>query len=145
MNNATHYAALDGFRGFAVLAVLAAHLFPASVIGLSPGLVDGPPGSTGVDAFFVLSGFLITGILWRAKENPGYFTTFYKRRVLRIFPLYYLSLAVVILLAPALGLWRDRWLCGGFALAVLVLRVQLRRIYRGGSTPMAVRGLVAGD
>lgn len=94
---------LDGVRGVAVLLVVIHHIYlraPIShpVDGVFAWL--GHASWTGVDLFFVLSGFLITGILLDARESPTYFRAFYWRRLVRIFPLYYAFLAVVFLAVP---------------------------------------------
>jgi peptidoglycan/LPS O-acetylase OafA/YrhL len=93
-----HIPQLDVLRGLAVLNVM---LYHASDI--TPHLQIRPffrLGYTGVDLFFVLSGFLITGILVRTRENEGYFTNFYARRALRIWPLYYALLIFSFVLLP---------------------------------------------
>ena len=104
-----HIPTLDGVRGIAILLVLLFH-FGQYGHGLPPPsvLVDKvfykacQVGWIGVDLFFVLSGFLITGILHDSKEGAHYFRNFYARRCLRIFPLYYLFLALFLLVLPRL-------------------------------------------
>jgi peptidoglycan/LPS O-acetylase OafA/YrhL len=98
-----HIPTLDGVRGLAVLMVLLFHFIgtvPPS--GAIEHVVVGVTnyGAYGVELFFVLSGFLITGILYDSHEHPRYFRNFYMRRLLRIFPLYYGVLVVVFCVAP---------------------------------------------
>ncbi len=96
---------LDGLRGIAILLVMIVHYnqFVYTDIPLVDAFIAaGRTGWIGVDMFFVLSGFLITGILLRTRERPGYFKNFYARRVLRIFPVYYLVMAFFFLLLPQL-------------------------------------------
>lgn len=104
-----HIPALDGIRGVAIVLVVVYHSFLYG--GMEPTVaVDrafywlGRVGWSGVDLFFVLSGFLITGILCDAKGGDGYFRNFYARRILRIFPLYYGFLFLWFVLIPAVGL-----------------------------------------
>ena len=95
-----HLPALDGVRGLAILMVMASHLFPGTPHNLGERFVFAlfEFGASGVDLFFVLSGFLITGILFDSRLNRFFFRNFYARRALRIFPLYYGVLAVFALL-----------------------------------------------
>ena len=106
---AAHLPALDGVRGVAVLAVIGSHIFPGNAQGAFTRSVRFflGYGSTGVDLFFVLSGFLITGILYDSLHDPQYFRKFYARRILRIFPLYYAVLAVYALGSLFLGMHYD--------------------------------------
>ncbi|HVZ79147.1 MAG TPA: acyltransferase [Gemmatimonadaceae bacterium] len=98
---------LDGLRGIAILGVL---LFHGANSLARPATIGGAlvrklfsSGWTGVDLFFVLSGFLITGILLDAKGRPNYFRAFYARRALRILPLYYGYLLAIFIVGPLLA------------------------------------------
>lgn len=88
-----YYKSLDGVRGIAVMLVVLMHF----------GLLDF--GWAGVELFFVLSGFLISSILLKWKEEPigFYMKRFYWRRVLRIFPLYFGLLILATIAFAATG------------------------------------------
>ena len=105
-----HLRGLDGFRGLAFLMVFTFHYAMSSKGGglLTRATLNTSAGGwMGVDLFFVLSGFLITGILLDTRDKPHYFRNFYARRSLRIFPLFYGVLVLVLLLTPLLHLhWR---------------------------------------
>jgi len=97
-----HVAALDGVRGLAILTVLLHHLLwssPHTGSRLMDEVVKiRAAGWVGVDLFFALSGFLITGILWDSLHDRHFFQNFYARRILRIFPLYYGVIFILFLL-----------------------------------------------
>ena len=89
--------AYDGIRGLAVIMVLIWACFNNLIVEKNLPLAKFFLYSTnkfwtGVDLFFVLSGFLLGGILLKQKDSKNYFSTFYIRRICRIFPLYYFFL-----------------------------------------------------
>jgi peptidoglycan/LPS O-acetylase OafA/YrhL len=90
--NRKFYPALDGIRALAVLMVFYQHYLSSR-----PELNW---GWTGVDIFFVLSGFLITGILYDTRHDARRYRNFYGRRALRIFPLYYGVLLLILVSTP---------------------------------------------
>ena len=99
-----HVPELDGIRGIAVLLVLVYHFVdrypqPQGVGELFFFRIS-QAGWVGVELFFVLSGYLITGILADTRNSPRYFTSFYGRRSLRIFPLYYAVLILYFWVGP---------------------------------------------
>ncbi len=101
---------LDGLRGLAVIAVVIHNTVWSqghTVIGVLPKLLNtfANAGWLGVQLFFVLSGFLITGILLDEKGAPQQLRNFYVRRVLRIFPLYYLALFAILIVLPYFNIW----------------------------------------
>ncbi len=104
---AKHVPELDGIRGIAILVVLVSHFGSTAngdhvnlgrLLNEAFGL-----GWVGVDLFFVLSGFLITGILLDSKGSGRYFSSFYARRTLRIFPLYFLYVIAFFHVAMPIG------------------------------------------
>jgi peptidoglycan/LPS O-acetylase OafA/YrhL len=101
-----HLPQLDGVRGVAIF-VVAVHML--SLLATPPDWLGRACASLfsygwmGVQLFFALSGFLITGILLEARGSSNYLSGFYARRFLRIFPLYYGTLFVAFVVLPAVG------------------------------------------
>lgn len=102
-------AGFDGIRGLSVLAVVCTHLHVYSAVHeaslLSARVIPMIHGSTGVQAFFILSGFLITYLLVKEHEATGRISlrNFYVRRTLRIFPIYLL----VLILTLCMSMWLE--------------------------------------
>jgi peptidoglycan/LPS O-acetylase OafA/YrhL len=98
-----HVRELDGIRGIAALAVMCHHLFYTNInwrIWPWPERWAGAAsqyGQFGVDLFFVLSGFLITSLLLQDRDDPHYYHNFYWKRALRILPLYFVVLIVLVI------------------------------------------------
>ena len=118
---------LDSMRGAAILAVIVFHAFGSYAWRDELGSFWGPLASAavgcgrfGVNGFFVLSGFLITTLLFKARQQPDFYKSFYLRRVLRILPVYLLVLAVV-------------WTCGvistRFLIAALLFLANFSRLF----------------
>ena len=102
-----HIPELDGIRGIAALMVLCHHLFYTSIphpeqwnrfVVLASRLSS--LGNSGVDLFFVLSGFLITSLLILDRDSPYFYWNFYWKRALRILPLYLFALVALAAFAP---------------------------------------------
>ncbi len=86
----TYVKEFDGWRGLGISFVVLAHYFPGYFIG----------SWVFMEMFFVMSGFLITGILMDSKSSEHYYRNFIGRRVVRVFPLYYLCLIILFFLVP---------------------------------------------
>ena len=103
-NKHRHFVPLDGLRGIAVLLVILVHAFsyrgPSWVGRVADAIAR--VGWTGVVLFFVLSGFLITGILLDTRGKRHALRDFYARRSIRIFPLYFGFLVIYLLVVPLL-------------------------------------------
>jgi peptidoglycan/LPS O-acetylase OafA/YrhL len=86
LSRPTYIPELDALRGAGALLILGHHLWPATFF----------VGWTRADLFFVLSGYLITTIILKHGAGARFLVTFWTRRVLRIWPAYYLLLAAII-------------------------------------------------
>ena len=96
---------LDTLRGIAILSVFVFHGFEETIgtavahpVWQRAILTLVSQGWAGVNLFFVLSGFLITGILLDSRNKPRYYSRFYSHRALRILPAYYLLLLILFIL-----------------------------------------------
>jgi peptidoglycan/LPS O-acetylase OafA/YrhL len=132
-----HIASLDGIRGLAIAMVLVNHLLWSSP-QTGSRLMDfvakiRAGGWIGVDLFFALSGFLITGILFDTLNTGHYFKNFYARRALRIFPLYYGVLLVLFIV------FRPTHWTEGRQLYVILVYLQNTPLWWNGSQSRAIK------
>lgn len=100
-NKSRYQLCLAGIRGYGFLLVFCAHYLRPDQIA-HPGTTRlkvftalASLGAFAVPAFFVLSGYLIGGILYHTQDREGYFKVFYARRILRVFPVYYVALLAI--------------------------------------------------
>ncbi len=134
-----HIRALDGIRGLAIGLVLLIHLLQSNDKPVGSFLVQlivkiKQSGWVGVDLFFALSGFLITGILVDSFGEERYFRNFYARRTLRIFPLYYgVLLILFLILRPT---WSD-----GRQFYLLLVYLQNTALWWHGNQPAVLESL----
>jgi peptidoglycan/LPS O-acetylase OafA/YrhL len=131
--NKRYYPALDGLRAIAVLMVFYQHYLSASqTLALSWGWA-------GVNIFFVLSGFLITGILFDTRNTPHRFRNFYVRRTLRIFPLYYAMLLIALLANPIFHWISKDWYLWPYYLGNYARFIWLSDFIKGAGTADLIR------
>lgn len=107
----TRFPALNGIRALAVMMVFATHYGGGAKSGWLLNIYNSLRlrGWMGVDLFFALSGFLITGILYDTRADSRFFTRFFARRSVRIFPVFYLVVAILLLLTP---IFHYQWRAG---------------------------------
>ena len=150
-SDSAHWNELDGVRGFAALLVVYVHLFLQWVPAQPPAVfwlrtLSGLSW-TGVDLFFILSGFLIGGILLRNREAENYYAVFYLRRAFRILPLYFALLVVFFTLRFGFSVGRDPSFAGGaipfWSYPLLVQNFPMAWTGNWGSAPLGVTWSVA--
>jgi peptidoglycan/LPS O-acetylase OafA/YrhL len=120
LDHRQHISSLDGVRGVAILMVFCHHLCPfaaSTPVGMLCSTLW-----LGVDLFFVLSGLLITGVLYDTLAQPDFFRNFYMRRALRLLPVYVLVVGAVIAINTAMGGHLTIWALPYFVYASNVVR-----------------------
>jgi peptidoglycan/LPS O-acetylase OafA/YrhL len=126
--------AFDGLRGVAILTVLLYHCHPRlQGTAIEPFIIW---GWSGVSLFFVLSGFLITGIILDAGGSPHFYRSFFARRALRIWPLYWLLLALYYVVVPLIfsgWRWTLHMIAGAPWVTLLLFVQNLRSIALPGA------------
>jgi peptidoglycan/LPS O-acetylase OafA/YrhL len=128
--NRAFYPALDGLRAIAFLMVFSLHYYTL------------PWGWAGVNIFFVLSGFLITGILFDSRDDPHRARNFYIRRTLRIFPLYYGIFLGLLLLCPIFHWrWTTAWLAWPLYVGNFLRFVSPKFVVQGSTLKSAANAL----
>jgi peptidoglycan/LPS O-acetylase OafA/YrhL len=120
LNHRQHLSSLDGIRGVAILMVFCHHLCPFD--GRNPIAIVCSTLWLGVDLFFVLSGFLITGVLYDTLQQPGFFRKFYARRGLRLAPVYLAVVAGILIASSVLGDRLTVWTLPYFVYASNIIR-----------------------
>lgn len=133
---------MDGLRGLAIAGVLWHHLVePYLPLGSSSALgwvrAAGALSWTGVDLFFVLSGYLIGGILLDHRDSPRLTSTFYLRRAARILPLYYVTIAVCLILV-AVGFAGSSQLFSEWVYGTFLTNITLAAVNRWDWAPLSV-------
>ncbi len=104
----TRFPALDGLRGIALIVVFMAH-FGFFFASGKVWRFFSVHAYISIDLWFVLSGFLITGILYDTRADSQFFKRFYLRRAIRTFPIFYLVAVLLVVLTPVVHLyWRSR-------------------------------------
>lgn len=141
---------LDGIRGLAILLVIVWHYGNNQIVANDFSFLHWVRISTsffwsGVDLFFVLSGFLLGGILLKNRGSGSYFKTFYIRRACRIFPLYYGFFLVFVILYHTPARENFPWLFGSppEPLPLWTYATYTQNIFMGINETLGAHGLVA--
>ena len=150
-SDSLRWTELDGVRGLAALLVVYVHLFirwvPASPTPVFWLRTLSGMAWTGVDLFFILSGFLIGGILLRNREAENYFSVFYIRRAFRILPLYFALLGIFFLIRFYLPVGQDPSMAAGsipsWSYPLLVQNFPMALTGNWGAAPLGVTWSVA--